>query len=405
MTIDTIPDGHLTSARGFSAGAVCAGMYASGPKAGALDVALLLSERECNVAGVFTQNQVKGAAVVLSRERIANGRLQALVVNSGCANALNGSGGYADAVEMTELAARHLGVPAGAVAVSSTGVTGVKLPIEKLRAAIPTVRLSDDGGAAFARAIMTTDTRPKETAVRVTTPAGSYVIGGCAKGSGMIHPDMATMLAYVTTDAAIDAALLAQAQRRVADATLNMISIDGDTSCSDTFLVLANGAAGLPAIEAGTAEAAQFEAALVAVARHLARELARDGEGASRLIEVVVNGAASVEDARRIARTITMSPLVKTAIAGCDPNWGRILVAAGRAGAALDESLTSLRLQDTLLLERGVAQPFDEAAVSASLEAAEVRIELELGLGDASATAWGCDLTVDYVHINADYRT
>jgi glutamate N-acetyltransferase/amino-acid N-acetyltransferase len=221
----------------------------------------------------------------------------------------------------------------------------------------------------------------------------------------MIHPDMATMLAYVTTDAAVEASLLRDLQQRVADATLNMISIDGDTSCSDTFMTFANGASGLPSIAAGTPEASLFEEAVLAVCTHLARELARDGEGAAHLIEVLVAGAASLEDARRLARTITNSPLVKTAVAGHDPNWGRIMVAAGRSGAKLDESRTTVRLQGTRVFERGVIQPFDEAQVSASLEADEVRIELDLGLGDAAATAWGCDLTADYVHINADYRT
>jgi glutamate N-acetyltransferase/amino-acid N-acetyltransferase len=279
------------------------------------------------------------------------------------------------------------------------------MPMEKIRAGIDRISLSDAGGPDFARAIMTTDTRPKETAVRVTTPAGVYSVGGCAKGSGMIHPDMATMLAYVTTDAAVEPTLLHDLQGRVADATLNMISIDGDTSCSDTFMTFANGAAGLPVITAGTPEAALFEEALLAVCTHLARELARDGEGAAHLIEVAVSGAASLEDARRLARTITDSSLVKTAVAGHDPNWGRIMVAAGRSGARLDESRTNVRLQGTTVFERGVILPFDEAQVSASLEADEVRIELDLGLGDAAATAWGCDLTVDYVHINADYRT
>jgi glutamate N-acetyltransferase/amino-acid N-acetyltransferase len=284
-------------------------------------------------------------------------------------------------------------------------VTGTRLPVDKVKMAMPRIILREDGGHDFALAIMTTDTRPKETAVRVETPAGGYSIGGCAKGSGMVHPDMATMLAYVTTDANVEPGLLGDVHRRVADATLNMVSIDGDTSCSDTFLTLANGAAGLARIEAGTPEAAAFEEALVAVATHLARELARDGEGAGRLMEVVVTGASSVGDARRVARTITTSPLVKTAVAGCDPNWGRILVAAGRAGAVLEEPKASLKLQGQTLLERGAAVPFSEPEMRARLAAAEVRIELDLGLGDGAATAWGCDLTTEYVHINADYTT
>ncbi|MPZ48995.1 MAG: bifunctional glutamate N-acetyltransferase/amino-acid acetyltransferase ArgJ [Dehalococcoidia bacterium] len=403
MTIEFVSGGHVTTPLGFLAGATSAGIKT---KAGALDLALLYSERDCDVAAVFTQNLVKGAPVLVSRKRVAAGRLRGVVVNSGCANALNGAGGVEDAIEMTRLAAAQLGLTAEGLSVSSTGVTGVRLPMDKVRAGLPQIQLGTEGGPAFARAIMTTDTRPKETAVSVTTSAGSYAIGGCCKGSGMIHPDMATMLCYVTTDAAVERGFLRDVQRDVADRTLNMVSIDGDTSCSDTFLLLANGAAGLPRIQAGTPEANSFREALLAVGTHLARELARDGEGAQRLIEVAVTGAASREDARRIARTISNSPLVKTAITGCDPNWGRILVAAGRAGAnSLDETRASLRLQGESLYERGSILAFDEAAVSKTMDAPEVRIELDLGLGDGAATAWGCDLTVDYVHINADYRT
>ncbi len=403
--IEVIPNGHVTTPKGFRAGAVCASIYASGPKAGALDLALLYSERPCSAAAVFTQNLVKGAPVILSQERMAAGRVRAVIANSGCSNSLNGPGGYDDARLMTELAASHAGLAAEEVAIASTGVTGVRMPMDKIKAGIPRIVARPEGGHDFAVAIMTTDTRPKEIAVRVRTAAGSYTIGGCAKGSGMIHPDMATMLAYVTSDADIEPALLRTLHRQVADETINMVSIDGDTSCSDTFLALANGAAGLARIEAGRPEAEGFRQGLLAVSMHLARELARDGEGAGRLMEVAVTGAASVEDARRIARTITTSPLVKTAVAGCDPNWGRILVAAGRAGGRLVEAKTTLKLQGRTLLARGASQPFVEAEMRAKLDAAEVLIELDLGLGDASATAWGCDLTTDYVHINADYTT
>ena len=403
--IKTVPGGHLTTPKGFRAGAICAGMYASGPKQGALDLAVVLSDFPCSAAGIFTQNLVKGAPVIVSQERVAGGRVRAVVANSGNSNSLNGPGGYGDAVGMTALAAAQLGIEAEEVAVASTGVTGVKLPIEKIEAGLPKLVLSEDGGRDFAQAIMTTDTRPKETAVEVRSASGSYTIGGCAKGSGMIHPNMATMLAYVCSDAAVEPAFLREVQREVADLTLNMIDVDGDTSCSDTFLLLANGASGVPTIEASTPAASEFRDGLLAVCTHLARELARDGEGAKRLIEVAVTGAASREDAILVARTVTNSPLVKTAVAGCDPNWGRILVAAGRAGAKLEESRCSMRLQGELLFDRGARQPFDERAVSDKLDADEVRIEIDLGLGDGGATAWGCDLTVDYVHINADYRT
>ena len=402
MTITKIPDGHVTLPKGFLAGAVSAGIKT---RVGALDLCLLLSERDCAAAGVFTRNEVKGAPVVLSAEHVADGRLRAIVANSGCSNSLNGPGGYEDATEMAQLAASQLGLAVTEVAVCSTGVTGVRMPMEKVRSHLPTVAVSAEGGPSLAEAIMTTDTRPKSVAVSAVTGGGSYTVAGCAKGSGMIHPNMGTMFCFVTTDAEVEIEYLRALQREVADQTLNMVSVDGDTSCSDTFLVLANGAAGLPRIEAGTADAEEFRQALLTVCTHLSRELARDGEGAKHLIEIAVSGATSLEDARLVARTVSTSPLVKTAVAGFDPNWGRILVAAGRAGAALEESRTSMRLQGELIYDRGKALPFDEAAMSKRLEEEEVRIELDLGLGSAQATAWGCDLTADYVHINADYRT
>jgi glutamate N-acetyltransferase/amino-acid N-acetyltransferase len=402
MTITRIPDGHITLPKGFLAGAVSAGIKT---RIGALDLCLLLSERDCAATGVFTRNLVKGAPVILSAEHVADGKLRAIVANSGCSNSLNGPGGYDDAKEMAQLAASQLGLPPAEVAVCSTGVTGVRMPMEKVRSFLPTIAVSADGGPSLAEAIMTTDTHPKSVAVSVNTGGGAYTVAGCAKGSGMIHPNMGTMFCFVTTDADIDLGLLRSLQPEVADETLNMVSVDGDTSCSDTFLVLANGAAGLPRIEAGTPDAEEFRQALLAVCTHLSRELARDGEGARHLIEIAVTGATSLEDARLVARTVSTSPLVKTAVAGFDPNWGRILVAAGRAGAALEESRVSMRLQGELIYDRGKALAFDEPAMSKRLEEDEVRIEIDLGLGSAQATAWGCDLTTDYVHINADYRT
>jgi glutamate N-acetyltransferase/amino-acid N-acetyltransferase len=403
MTIDVLPGGNLTMPKGFVAGAVAAGIKTT---PGAPDLALLYSEWDCAVAGVFTRNLVKGAPVVVTQERVAaGGPMRALIVNSGVANALNGPGGRQDALDMAAAAASQLRLRPEQVAVASTGVTGVRLPIEKIQAAVTEIQLSPDGGHRFARAIMTTDTRPKEIALTVWRPNGGYTIGGCCKGSGMIHPDMATMLCYVTTDADISPGLLAHMQRQVANETLNMVSIDGDTSCSDSFLIFANGAAGMPPIEEGTGEAALFQLALLQVTTHLAKEIARDGEGAGRLIEVAVRGAASKEDAVRLARTITTSPLVKTAVAGCDANWGRILVAAGRSGAMVVEAKTSMWLQGVLVFDHGTGLRVDDAALQAKMDAPVVRIEIDLGLGDETATAWGCDLTADYVHINADYRT
>jgi glutamate N-acetyltransferase/amino-acid N-acetyltransferase len=406
MTIEKIDGGHVTTPRGFRAGAVCAGMYAGGPKRGALDLGILYSDHECSAAGVLTQNQVRAAPVYVNEQRLASGRLRGVITNSGNANAPFGHAGVDDAEEMAALAARALSVPDEQFAVCSTGVTGVLMPMEKIRAAVPKISLTNDGGPNFARAIMTTDTVAKQTAVSVNDGGRVlYSIGGCCKGSGMIHPNMATMLAYITTDAAVQPGLLRDLTRQVADATFNMVTVDGDTSCSDTLLVFANGAAGLPIIEAGTPEAGQFREALLSVATYLSRALARDGEGARHLISVAVTGAASVDEARGIAKTVALSSLVKTAVAGNDPNWGRILVAAGRSGCKVDTNKTVVKLQDVVLFDRGKVLPFDETEVHEKMKAGEVRINIEIGLGDGAATAWGCDLTTDYVHINADYRT
>jgi glutamate N-acetyltransferase/amino-acid N-acetyltransferase len=406
MTIEKIDGGHVTTPKGFRAGAVCAGMYAGGPKRGALDLGILFSDHECSAAGVLTQNLVRAAPVYVNEKRLTSGRLRGVIANSGNANAPFGDAGIDDAEEMAALAARSLGVPDDQFAVCSTGVTGVLLPMEKIRAGVPKIALSKDGGTDFARAIMTTDTVAKETAVAVKDGERVlYSVGGCCKGSGMIHPNMATMLAYITTDAAVGPGFLKDLTREVADETFNMVTVDGDTSCSDTLLVFANGAAGLPIIEAGTPEASQLREALLSVATYLSRALARDGEGAQHLISVAVTGAASVEEARGIAKTVALSSLVKTAVAGNDPNWGRILVAAGRSGCKVDTSKTVVKLQDVVLFNRGKVLAFDEVKVHEKMKADEVRIDVEIGLGDGAATAWGCDLTTEYVHINADYRT
>ncbi|MGE3983002.1 MAG: bifunctional ornithine acetyltransferase/N-acetylglutamate synthase, partial [Dehalococcoidia bacterium] len=264
MAIEVIPDGNVTTPQGFLAGAICAGMYAGGPKFEQLDLGILFSERECSAGGVLTQNTVKAAPVYVNEKRLPAGNLRGVIANSGNANAPFGLAGIAEAEEMANLAARKLGVADEQFAVCSTGITGVVLPVEKIRAAVPQVQLSRDGGAAFARAIMTTDLKPKEAAVAVTDGGKRlYSVGGCCKGSGMIHPNMATMLAYVTTDAAVEPGLLKTLTREVADASFNMVTVDGDTSCSDTFLLFANGAAGGPTITAGTPEAAQLHDAVL----------------------------------------------------------------------------------------------------------------------------------------------
>ena len=406
MTIAKIPDGHVTTPKGFLAGAVSAGMYSSGPKAGGLDLGILFSERESVSAGVLTKNTVRSAPVYVNEKRFPAGRIRGVITNSGNANAPFGDAGIAEAEAMAALAARKLGVPDEDFAVCSTGVTGVLLPVEKIEAAVPGIELTKNGGPDFATAIMTTDLASKEFAVAVQDgDRVLYTVGGCCKGSGMIHPNMATMLAYVTTDAAVEQSLLDSLVKETANATFNMVTVDGDTSCSDTLLVIANGAASGETIRSGTPEANQFEEALLMVCTELSRKLASDGEGASHLITVEVREAASVEAARNIAHTVALSSLVKTAIAGNDPNWGRILVAAGRSGSEVIPTKTSVTLQEVLLFERGVVLPFDEDSVYEKMKQKEVIIEIALGSGEAQATAWGCDLTADYVHINADYRT
>jgi glutamate N-acetyltransferase/amino-acid N-acetyltransferase len=381
-------------------------MYAGGPKAGQLDLGILFSDRESTSAGVLTQNLVRSAPVYVNEKRFPAGNLRGVITNSGNANAPFGDAGIAEAEEMAALAARKLVVPDEQFGVCSTGVTGVLIPMEKIRAGVPRIELSATGGPDFAHAIMTTDTRAKQAAFAVKDgDRVLYTLGGCCKGSGMIHPNMATMLAYATTDAAVERGFLRDVVRDVADATFNMVTVDGDTSCSDTLLVLANGAAGGETIRAGTRAESRFREALLALCTQLAREIARDGEGASHLITVEVRRAASVAEARDLAHTIALSSLVKTAVAGNDPNWGRILVAAGRSGARVEAQKTTVKLQGVTLFDRGVVLPFDEHAVHEKMKQDEVVIELALGLGDGAATAWGCDLTTEYVHINADYRT
>jgi glutamate N-acetyltransferase/amino-acid N-acetyltransferase len=315
-----------------------------------------------------------------------------------------GSEGLRDSREIGRLAARKLLIDERDVIVGSTGVIGHRLPMDKIRAGAESIVLRRDGGAAFARAIMTTDTHPKEIAVRFRAHRRTYIIAACAKGSGMIHPDMATMFCWITTDAAVDRAFLRAALRRAADASLNMISVDNDTSTSDTTAVLASGAAGGPAIRAGTREAAAFERALTYVCTAIARVLARDGEGAEKLIEVRIEGAASERQARAAARAVSASPLVKAAVHGNDPNWGRLLMAVGRSGAKINIDRARAWLGEFAVF-RGKPLPFDEAAASAYLRNEEVLLRVHLGAGAARATAWGCDLTPEYVHINSDYTT
>jgi glutamate N-acetyltransferase / amino-acid N-acetyltransferase len=396
---DFVPSGGVTSPGGFLAGAVHAGIKYPDPNR--LDLGILFSETLCNAAAVFTTNKVKAASVLLDMKRLQHGKVSAVVMNSGCANACTGRQGMADAIEMTELTAKHAGVKPESVLVSSTGVIGTMMPMDKIRAAIPGIKLTANGGHDLACAIMTTDRVPKEVAVK----ADGFTIGGCLKGSGMIHPNLATMLCYITTDAAADVEFLKKALKKAADISFNMISVDGDNSTNDTVLLMANGAAGGETIRAGSKKAAVFQQKLNNVCIYLAKEAARDGEGATKLIEAKVCGAASFKDARLAARTIIGSSLVKTAVYGCDPNWGRVLAAAGRSGASLDQDKTELYMGDFCLLQNGTPVPFDKKAAAKYMKGKEVCFSLNLHLGKAEATAWGCDLSEEYVKINAEYTT
>jgi glutamate N-acetyltransferase/amino-acid N-acetyltransferase len=327
-----------------------------------------------------------------------------VLVNSGNANACTGTQGIKDAQAMCAAAARRFDVSADDVIVLSTGVIGVPLPMERVLAGIANLRPHPDDGGAFAHAIMTTDTHRKEAAVEFDVRGVKVRIGGAAKGAGMIHPNMATLLGILTTDANVGTTFLQSALANAADASFNMISVDGDTSTNDSVVLLANGAAG-EMIDAGTPEAVAFEYALTSVCIQLARDLVRDGEGARTLIEVRVTGAPRESDARQIARAISSSSLVKTAVFGGDPNWGRVLCAAGYAGDALDPDRATLHLNDMCLFERGVGVAYARDAASNMLRQPDVMLTLDLGLGDARATAWGCDMSYDYVKINAEYTT
>ncbi len=394
-----IPSGSIISPRGFSAGATYAGIKKKAE--GVLDLGILFSEVPGVAAGLFTTNQIKAAPVVLSQQRLQQGRAVAVVVNSGCANACTGEQGLADAVEMTELVATGLGVPIENVLVASTGVVGQRLPMERISAGLKQIVLSKEGGHEFARAIMTTDTVPKEVAV----DTGGFIIGGVAKGAGMIHPDLATMLCFLTTDASVELDLLKSALRKAADVSLNMVSIDGDTSTNDTVLMMANGLAGNKTIRRGSRQAEIFQQALNMVCVHLAKAIARDGEGATKLIEVTVSGATTVADARLVARTVITSPLVKSAVHGSDPNWGRIVAAVGRSGGEIVATKIDVGIGDICLFKNGCPLPFDSSEIIKILNGREVPISVNLNLGKAVATAWGCDLSEEYVTINSQYTT
>jgi glutamate N-acetyltransferase/amino-acid N-acetyltransferase len=403
----------VTFARGFRAGTAACGIKAFTAGASAIptdqrdDLCVIHSAYPCDTGGVFTTNKVKSASVVIDQLHLQRNRVQALTINSGNANACTGAQGFKDALLMAKLSADRLDLDPDQVLVSSTGVIGRYLPMAAVKSGITQAceSLSGEAGEAAARAIMTTDTRPKTAKVEVTVGDVVVRVGGMCKGSGMIHPNMATMLAYITTDAAVEAGLMAKLVPSVANRSFNLVSIDGDSSTNDSFLILANGAAGNEPIRAGTVEAEQLEAGLTEVAKELSRAIARDGEGATRLITVRVQDAASDADARLAARSVASSSLVKTAVHGGDPNWGRIVCALGYSGAELALDRLHLSVGGLVVFERGSGVDVDLAAVRRAFEQPEIEIVARLGLAEGSAEAWGCDLSEEYVRINADYTT
>lgn len=439
--------GGITAPRGYRAAGIKAGLKPSGLP----DLALILSDVEAIAAGVFTTSQVRAACVDYCRQRLqAKSNARAILCNAGQANAATGSQGWLDALECAMLLGQALSIGSESVLLASTGVIGQRIRMEALRNGIPQViaAASETGSDAAARAIVTTDLVTKSIALETTIGDRPVRIGGIAKGSGMIHPNMATMLAFVTCDAAVSPSLWQQMLSRAADRSFNQITVDGDTSTNDSLIALANGQSRTPAITEMGAEADKLEAMLTAVCQHLAKAIARDGEGATCLIEVQVSGATDEKAARMVAKTIAGSSLVKSAIFGRDPNWGRIAAAAGRAGIPFEQENLKIKIGDFLLMENGQPQPFDRAAASAYLKqkaggsvqpgtdivsidqsndllvvkdgetsafersAANdsfkdntVLISVGIGNGHGSGKAWGCDLSYDYVKINAEYTT
>jgi glutamate N-acetyltransferase/amino-acid N-acetyltransferase len=396
--------GGVTAPAGFRSAAIHCGIKA---EPGALDLAVIAADATASAAGLFTTNLAQAAPVRLSRRHLdrTGGRARAVVVNSGCANACTGERGLDDAVRMARETAGLLGCPPEEVLVASTGVIGVSLKMDAvaagIRSAVPA--LAAGRGAEVARAIMTTDPFPKERAVAVQTPEGTFRVGGTAKGSGMIEPAMATMLGFLTTDAAVPPPLLGRALAESARDTFNAITVDGECSTNDSLIALASGASGVVIDEDGYPA---LLAGLLAVSTDLAVEIVRGGEGATKVITVSVHDALTVDEARRVARTIANSPLVKTAVHGADPNWGRIVAAAGRSGVRFDVDRASVRIGGVRLFEHGV--PRDEAAPQAAGHLAQGRVTIEMDLGTGggrSATIWTCDLSAEYVRINGEYRT
>lgn len=404
--IRIVPHGGVTSPQGFLASGVAAGIK-NGSK-DKKDVGILYSEVPAAAAGVYTTNAVQAAPLLVTKASLSkHGNMQAVVVNSGNANACTGEQGLSDAKKMQSLAANTIGIDPELIGVASTGVIGVFLPMERMEAGIAESlqQLKVQGGKDFADAIMTTDLVKKEIAVQIEIEGRTVTIGGAAKGSGMIHPNMATMLGFMTTDAVVEPNVLQDVLRQVTDRTFNRITVDGDTSTNDMVLLLANGMAGHDGLTPRHQDWPIFAEALEVVALHLAKLIARDGEGATRLIETRVIGAKSEADAVKAAKTIVGSSLVKTAVFGADANWGRLMMAIGRSGAYVEQERIDIWIGEVQVASGGMGLPFDETQATQELEKDPVVFIVNLNVGEAEATAYGCDLSYEYVKINGSYRT
>lgn len=395
--------GGVTAARGFLAGGVWSGIKRGRRK----DLALIYSTVPARVAAVYTTNRVQAAPLLVTRERVRRGMARAVLVNSGCANCLTGQAGVDDARALAAAAARRLGLAEEEVLVASTGVIGRRLPVARIERALPTLvrRLRRGGNADAAEAMLTTDTQAKSIAVEGILGGARVRLGGIAKGSGMISPAMATMLCFITTDAAVSTALLRRALRRACDRSFNAITVDGDMSTNDMVVILANGQAGNAPITGAGADLAYFQAMLDAVCERLARWIVQDGEGATKVAEILVRGARSGREAWACARQIANSSLVKTMLAGADVNLGRIAAAAGASGARFEPSRLAIALNGRLIFRRGAPAAFDHRAACRMLKQPEATFTVDLHAGSACARVWTCDLTTAYVDINASYTT
>jgi glutamate N-acetyltransferase / amino-acid N-acetyltransferase len=399
-----ILDGRSFSVPGFKAWGIHCGIKKNGKK----DLTIIYSDREAAVAGLFTQNRVKAAPVVLDTARAKSGKGQAIIVNSGCANACTGKRGLADARATAETAAQELGIRADAVYVASTGVIGEFLPMTKITTGIATAAglLSASGWEPAAEAIMTTDIYPKLSVVQEEIGGKTVTVAGIAKGSGMIHPDMATMLCFIVTDALIPAPMLKKSLQAATERSFNIITVDGETSTNDTILCMANGAAGNKRPAAGSKDLKKFQACLDAVTRSLAMQVVRDGEGATKFVEIAVRGAKTPVEAKRAAMAVAKSSLVKTALFGEDPNWGRVMAALGYAGVEMDEARTDIFIGKAKIVENGLGQgKAAEREAASALKQREIQMAIDLHKGKGEAIVWTCDLSCEYVKINAAYRS